>query len=156
LKEPAETVLVVEDDVEMQNFLRDVLAPENLAVHAAAKGDDGIKQARAIRPDLILLDLRLPGLDGVAFCNTIRADNRTQNIPIIVVTGTQSREQLVESMTAGADDFVSKPIDVGDLLKRVRAMLKWKHITDPVERFQRYIETVREMGGQPPSAHPAR
>jgi DNA-binding response OmpR family regulator len=151
----AESILIVEDDVEMQNFLKDILAPDNFTIQTVVNGEDGVKQALNLRPDLILLDLRLPGMTGATFCKTIRADDRTQNIPIIVVTGTQSREHLVESMIAGADDFVSKPIDVSDLLKRVRAMLKWKAITDPVERFQRYIETVREMGGESgPSSRP--
>lgn len=145
----AESILIVEDDVEMQNFLKDILAPDNFIFQTAVNGEDGIKQALDHRPDLILLDLRLPGMSGAAYCKAIRADDRTHNIPIIVVTGTQSREHLVESMIAGADDFVSKPVDVSDLLKRVRAMLKWKAITDPVERFQHYIETVREMGGEP-------
>ena len=148
MNEPSETILIVEDDVEMQNFLKDILAPDNFTIHTAINGEEGAKQALTRRPDLILLDLRLPGMTGAAFCRAIRADEQTHNIPIIVVTGTQSREHLVESMIAGADDFVSKPIDVSDLVKRVRAMLKWKAITDPVERFQHYIDTVREMGGE--------
>lgn len=148
-----ETILIVEDDVEMQDFLKDILAPDNFTIQTAVNAEDGLKQASALRPDLILLDLKLPGIGGAAFCRTIRADEGTQRIPIIVVTGTQSREHLVEAMIAGADDFVSKPVDVSDLVKRVRAMLKWKTITDPVERFQRYIETLREMGGESGQPH---
>jgi DNA-binding response OmpR family regulator len=154
LNKPTETVLVVEDDVEMQKFLKDLLAPENLTIHTTANGKDGLDQALSLKPDLILLDLRLPGLDGASFCKAIRADQQTENIPIIVVTGVQSNEQLVQSMTAGADDFVSKPVNAWDLLNRVRAMLKCKHIADPVERLQRYIETVGEMGNRHPRPEP--
>jgi DNA-binding response OmpR family regulator len=146
------TILVVEDEIETQKFLKDILEPENLAVHPAATGEEGIKQVHALRPDLILLDLRLPGLDGASFCRAIRADENTANIPIIVVTGVQAHEKLVDSMVAGADDFVSKPINVRDLLKRVRAMLELKHITDPIERLRRYIEAVGELGDNFPRA----
>jgi DNA-binding response OmpR family regulator len=148
-----QTVLVVDDDAAMREFLKNSLAPENLAVHTAAGGEEGIKQALALKPDLLLLDLRMPSTDGVAVCKAIRKHDKLGNIPILVVTGSLSREQIEESMTAGADDFVSKPIDTQDLCIRVRALLKWKHITDPVERLQHYSETVREMSDElsPPS-----
>ncbi len=149
-----QTVLVVDDDAAMRDFLKNSLAPENLAVHTAASGEEGIKQALTLNPDLLLLDLRMPTMDGVAVCRAIRKHNKLGNIPILVVTGSLSREQIEESMTAGADDFVSKPIDTQDLCIRVRALLKWKHITDPVERLQHYVETVREMSEElpPPTA----
>jgi DNA-binding response OmpR family regulator len=143
LNEP--TVLVVDDEVTMLDFLKNTLATEGVAVSTAATGEDGIKQAITNKPDLILLDLRMPAMDGVAVCKAIRANNQTEHIPILVITGTLSREQIEGSMTAGADDLVCKPIDVQDLCLRVRAMLKCKDITDPTERHQRYGQTVRQM-----------
>jgi DNA-binding response OmpR family regulator len=149
-----QTVLVVDDDAAMRDFLKSALAPEKLAVFTAATGEDGIKQALSNPPDLLLVDLRMPATDGVAVCKAIRANTKTEHTPILVVTGSLSREQIEESMTAGADDFVSKPIDVRDLRIRVRALLQWRHITDPVERLQHYVETVREMTDElaPPSS----
>ena len=138
----------------MREFLKNALAPESVAVHTVASGEDGIKQALSLKPDLLLLDLRMPSMDGVAVCRAIRKNEEIGNMPILVVTGSLSREQIEESMTAGADDFVSKPIDTQDLRIRVRALLKWKHLTDPVERLQRYVQTVREMSDEssPPPA----
>ena len=154
MREP--TVLVVDDDAAMRDFLKKSLAPENLAIHMAASGEEAIKQAFALIPDLVLLDLRMPAIDGVAVCRAIRKSDKIGNIPILIVTGSLSREQIEESMTAGADDFVSKPIDTQDLCIRVRALLKWKHIVDPVERLQRYVESVREMSDElPPPGAPS-
>jgi DNA-binding response OmpR family regulator len=143
LNEP--TLLVVEDDAEMRGFLKKVLATEGMSVLTAATGDDGIQQAITNKPDLILLDLRMPAPDGVAVCKAIRTNKKTEHIPILVITGSTSREEIEGSMTAGADDLVCKPIDVQDLCLRVRALLKCKDIADPVERHQHYGQTVRQM-----------
>jgi DNA-binding response OmpR family regulator len=129
----------------MRDFLKNTLATEGIAVLTAATGEDGIKQAITNKPDLVLLDLRMPAMDGVAVCKAIRANNQTEHIPILVITGTLSREQIEGAMTAGADDLICKPIDVQDLCLRVRAMLKCKDITDPFERHQHYGQTVRQM-----------
>jgi two-component system cell cycle response regulator len=139
----------------MREFLKSVLATEGFVVSEAANGEDSIKQALTLKPDLLLLDLRMPAPDGVAICKAVRGNEQTATIPILVVTGTMSREQIEESMSAGADDFVSKPINVRDLIIRVRAMLESKQIADPVDRLQHYLKTVREMTDKlPPPAGP--
>jgi DNA-binding response OmpR family regulator len=148
----AQTILVVDDDPAMRDFLKQRLTPEGFLVFTAPTGEDGIKQATAVPPDLILLDLRMPVTDGVAVCKTLRANPKTERIPVLVITGILSPAQLEESMTSGADDFVSKPIDMADLLIRIHAMLECRAITDPVERLTRYIERVREISGK--SARP--
>jgi len=146
----AARLLVIDDDAAMREFLKNVLAPEGFRVSDTASGEDGVKQALALKPDLILLDLRMPTPDGVAICKAIRGNEETKTLPILVVTGTLSREQIEETMSAGADDFVSKPVDVRDLLIRVRAMLDCKEIADPVDRLQQYLKTVGEMTNAPP------
>jgi DNA-binding response OmpR family regulator len=138
------TVLVIEDDAGMREFLKSALAPENFVVYTADGGEDGVKQALARRPDLILLDLVMPGVDGVAVCKALRKNKETETIPILVATGTPSTKQIEDSIVSGADDFVSKPIDVRDLIIRVRAMLQCKDIADPIKRLSRYTEIVRE------------
>ena len=145
----ARTILVVDDDPAMLDFLRQRLTPEGFTVSTSLTGEDGIRQATALQPDLILLDLRMPLADGVAVCKALRANPKTERIPILVVTGVLSPAQLEESMTSGADDFVSKPVDIADLLIRIRAMLECRAVTDPVERLTRYIELVRESSGKP-------
>jgi DNA-binding response OmpR family regulator len=145
----AQTILVVDDDPAMLGFLEQRLTPEGFTVSTAGTGEDGIKQATALPPDLILLDLRMPLVDGAAVCKTLRANPKTERIPILVVTGVLSPAQLEQSMTSGADDFVSKPIDMADLLNRIHAMLECRTIADPVERLTRYLELVREISGKP-------
>jgi DNA-binding response OmpR family regulator len=150
----AGTILVVDDDPSMLDFLTQRLSPEGFAVSTASSGQEGINQAIALPPDLILLDLRMPVPDGVAVCKALRANQKTQRIPILVVTGVLSPPQLEEAMTSGADDFVSKPIDMTDLLVRIRAMLACRTITDPIERLTRYIETVRASTTKSLRPHP--
>jgi DNA-binding response OmpR family regulator len=148
------SVLVVEDDANMQDFLQEVLASEGYSVLASDDGQDALDQTFSRKPDLILLDLRMPSLDGVAFCKAVRADQRTQNIPIIVVTSLNLPDKLEDSMAAGADDFIGKPFDVQDLTVRVRAMLKVKHITNPRERMQLYVLTLNQMRSPNPPTTP--
>ena len=143
-----ETVLVVEDDANMQDFLKEVLASEGLIVHTASDGKEALNKTLALTPDLVLLDLRMPNLDGVTYCKAVRLDKHTKNIPIIVVTSLSMQSKLEESIAAGADDFVAKPFDVNDLLLRVRSMLKVQHITDTQERMQRYILSLRHARGE--------
>jgi DNA-binding response OmpR family regulator len=132
----------------MLEYLTERLTPEGFTVTTAATGQDGIDQAISRQPDLILLDLRLPVTDGVAVCQALRADARTERIPILVVTGVLSPSQLEQSMTSGADDFVSKPIDIPDLLVRMNALLACRTITDPIERLSRYVEMVRQSSAK--------
>ncbi len=143
-----ETVLVVEDDANMQDFLKEVLASEGLIVHTASDGKEALKKTLTLVPNLVLLDLRMPNLDGVTYCKAVRLDKHTQNIPIIVVTSLSMQSKLEESIAAGADDFVAKPFDVNDLLLRVRSMLKVQHIADTQERMQRYILSLRQARGE--------
>jgi CheY-like chemotaxis protein len=143
------SVLVVEDDANMQGFLQEVLASEGYSVLTSSDGQDALTQALARKPDLILLDLVMPNLDGVTFCKAIRADPRTQNVPIIVVTSLNMQAKLEECMAAGADDFIGKPFDVQDLVARVASMLQIKHITNPHDRMQQYTLALRRL--RPPS-----
>ena len=144
------TVLVVEDDANMQGFLQEVLASEGYSVLTASDGQEALTQAFAQKPDLILLDLLMPNLDGVTFCRAVRADQRTKDVPIVVVTSLNMQAKLEESMAAGADDFIGKPFDVQDLIGRVRSMLQVKHITNPRERMQQYTLALRQL--RPPSS----
>jgi CheY-like chemotaxis protein len=93
----AETILVIDDDPAMLDFLRQRLSPEGFTVTTAESGQDGINQAVIRQPDLILLDLRMPVRDGVTVCRAVRANPKTQHIPIIVVTGVLLPPQLEEA-----------------------------------------------------------
>jgi DNA-binding response OmpR family regulator len=149
----AQTILVVDDDPAMLDFLTQRLTPEGFTVSTASSGQDGINQAIDLPPDLILLDLRMPVADGEVVCKALRANVKTERVPILVITGVLSPAQLEQSMTSGADDFVSKPIDMPDLLIRIHALLECRTITDPIERLTHYIEMVRELTSKSAS-HP--
>jgi len=150
----AETILVIDDDPAMLDFLAQRLAPEGFTVSTAKSGQEGISKATGLQPDLILLDLRMPGYDGWEVCKMLRANPKTQHIPIIVVTAVLLPGQLEQAMASGADDFAFKPIDMTDLLIRIRGMLRCRGIHDPVERRTRYIEIAREMSAKSARPHP--
>jgi DNA-binding response OmpR family regulator len=144
----AQTILVIDDDPAMLDFLTQRLSAEGFSVSTTASSQDGINQALIHQPHLILLDLRMPIQDGVTVCKVLRANSKTQYIPIIVVTGVLLPSQLEEARTSGADDFAFKPVDLTDLLIRIRAMLACRAIEDPVERFTRYYEITREAASK--------
>ncbi len=144
----AETVLVIDDDPAMLDFLVQRLSPEGFTVSTAGSGQEGISRATKDRPDLILLDIRMPTRDGVAVCKALRAKPETEHIPIIVVTGVLSPAQLQDARNSGADDCVTKPVDLTDLLIRIRAMLKCRTIEDPSARAARYAELIREAASK--------
>ena len=142
-------VLVVDDDAGMREVLEDALAGEDVAVYTSVDGKDAVQKTLAIKPDLILLDINMPNLNGLTFCKAIRAGSETKNIPVIIITGLTARGRIEECMAAGADDFLGKPFRVEELLVRVRAMFKTSHIADHGERIQQYLLTMRELRENP-------
>ena len=139
------TVLVVDDDPGMREVLESILAMENVVVYTAVDGKDAVQKTLALKPDLILLDVGLPKLNGLTFCKAIRAGAETRNIPVIVVTSLTAKGRLEECMEAGADDFLGKPFPMEELLIRVRAMLQTTHVSDHMERVNQYILAVHDM-----------
>jgi two-component system response regulator MprA len=137
--------LVVDDDPGMREVMECILAMENCAVYTATDGKDAIQKTLALKPDLILLDVGLPKLNGLTFCKAIRAGTETRDIPVIVVTSLTAKGRLEECMEAGADDFLGKPFQMEELLIRVRAMLQTAHVSDHVERLNQYILAVHDM-----------
>lgn len=117
----APEILIVEDDPQIRRFLRATLAAEQFRYHEAVTAAEGIAQAQARQPDLILLDLGLPDTDGLEVIRVLRL--RTQT-PIIVLSARGQEKDKIEALDLGADDFVSKPFAVGELLARIRAALR--------------------------------
>jgi two-component system KDP operon response regulator KdpE len=117
----APEILVIEDDPQIRRFLRASLAAEQFRFHEAVTAGEGIAQAQARQPDLILLDLGLPDQDGLSVIRTLRQASQT---PIIVLSARGQEKDKIEALDLGADDFVSKPFSVGELLARIRAALR--------------------------------
>jgi two-component system alkaline phosphatase synthesis response regulator PhoP len=116
-------VLLIEDDVENQKLLQDVLSGQ-FEVALARDGEEGYRMARADNPDLILLDLMMPKLDGIETCRLLRNDEGTRHIPIIVLTGTSDFEMQLKAFDLGADDLLQKPFRPRELLARIATKMK--------------------------------
>jgi two-component system phosphate regulon response regulator PhoB len=119
-----ETILVVEDEEDILELLRFNLAREGYKVVTATDGAKGLAAARDRIPDLILLDLMLPGLDGLEVCRQLKKDERTARVPVIMVTARGEESDVVAGLELGADDYVAKPFSVKVLMARIRTALR--------------------------------
>ena len=119
-----ETVLVVDDDFDIARYVELNLSLEGFTVHVAHDGQEAVAKALAIRPDAVLLDVMMPGLDGYEVCRRLRANARTSHCAIIMLTAKSLSADTVLGLTAGADDYISKPFDPPELVARVRAALR--------------------------------
>ena len=117
-----ETILVVEDDAALLRGLKDNLEYEGFAVAVAADGEAGLRQALRIKPDLMLLDIMLPGINGYEICRLLRKEGL--DFPIIMLTAKGQESDVVLGLNLGADDYVTKPFGVKELLARVQAFLR--------------------------------
>lgn len=121
---PREHILVVEDEDDIAELVRYNLETEKYQVSVADSGEKGVEAAVRTRPDLILLDLMLPGMSGLEVCRALKADRTTAAIPIIMVTARGEESDIVSGLELGAEDYVTKPFGIKVLLARVRAALR--------------------------------
>lgn len=117
-------VLVVDDEIANRELLEGILAEAGYVVEQADSGEAALARATSKPPDLILLDLMMPGLSGFEVCRQLKAHPAAEGVPIIVVTALGQVKDKEAALTSGADDFVTKPVDPEDLRTRVGAMLK--------------------------------
>jgi two-component system response regulator MprA len=117
----ARRILVVDDDPMVATTVQRVLRPEGYDVDVALGGAQALEQARAHRPDLVVLDLMMPGIDGLEVCRQLRANG---NLPILMLTARSGTADRVRGLDTGADDYLVKPFAYAELLARVRAMLR--------------------------------
>jgi len=117
----ATTVLIVEDDRNIAELLQMYLEKEGYAATIANDGGQGLEKFRTIKPDLVLLDVMMPVIDGWAVCNAIRAEAQT---PIIMLTAKSETSDKVQGLKAGADDYITKPFEMREVLARVEAVLR--------------------------------
>ena len=129
------SVLIVEDDRNIQELLQLYLEKEGYAVTVASDGGQGLSKFRAIKPDLVLLDVMMPVMDGWAVCKAIRADSQT---PIIMLTAKGETDDKVTGLKSGADDYVTKPFEMKELLARIEAVLR-RTGSAPVEENSRRL-----------------
>jgi class 3 adenylate cyclase len=127
-------VLVVDDTPHNVKLLADLLTVKGYAVATAVNGEEALVKVASDAPDLVLLDVMMPGLSGYDVCRRIRADAGTALLPIVLVTSLDPQQERVKGIEAGADDFLSKPINQAELFARVRSLLRVKSLQDEVKR----------------------
>jgi signal transduction histidine kinase len=147
---PVPTVLVVDDEVYNLEVLQGFLHLEGFHVVTAEDGETALRTMPASRPDLVLLDVRLPGVDGFEVCRRIKNDPATAFVPVVIVTALQGTQERLRGAAAGADEFLSKPYDHTELITRVKALLRYKRYHDVVtaanaELERRVIERTAEL-----------
>ena len=128
------SILVVEDDRNIAELLQMYLEKEGYAVTVAADGGQGLSKFRAIKPDLVLLDVMMPVMDGWAVCKAIRAEGKT---PVIMLTAKSETDDKVAGLKSGADDYITKPFEMKEVLARIEAVLRRSDRCQPLEPARR-------------------
>jgi len=142
----APRILVVDDTPQNVRLLCDLLAAKGYEVTAAASGAEALEQIEKQKPDLVLLDVVMPGLSGYDVCRRIREVPATATLPVVMVTALDPGTERIKGLEAGADDFVTKPINQPELLARVKSLLRIKSLHDQLEDWNRNLEArVREQ-----------
>ena len=138
-------VLVVEDEERSRRLMRDLLEAHGYRVSEAADGEEALRRIEAQPPDLILLDIMMPKMDGIEVCRRLQADERNWPIPVLLVTALNERAVRLRGIAAGATDFITKPVDTAEVLLRVRNALRTKQLYDQRNTLLRLREELSDM-----------
>jgi len=136
----AAKILVIDDTPANVKLLADLLTIKGYEVATAANGEAGLKRLAEQRPDLVLLDVMMPGLNGYEVCRAIRADASTGVLPVMMVTSLDPAQERIKGLEAGADDFLTKPINQAELLARVKSLLRIKSLYDQLGELNANLE----------------
>ena len=121
---PAPVVLVVDDDATIRRLLQITLETEGFDVTTAGDGVEGLRMAQEEpRPDLVLLDIMMPGMDGLQVCHTLKSDPATRDLPVVLLSAKAQSHDIELGLRVGANDYITKPPDLLDLVTRVRSLL---------------------------------
>ncbi len=140
-------VLIADDNLTNVELLEAYLSDMDCEIAVAADGRETLDKVAQFHPDLILLDIMMPKLSGFEVCKTVKKDPATRTVMVLMVTALNELGDIERAVAAGCDDFLSKPINKLELLKRVENMLKLRHVTDELERLRRYIDGVEDAAG---------
>ncbi|MFN5854414.1 MAG: diguanylate cyclase domain-containing protein, partial [Pseudanabaenaceae cyanobacterium] len=136
------SILIVDDEPDNFDVIETFLSDQEYELHYAASGQDGINILEDLKPDLILLDVMMPGMDGIEVCQRIKAIREWESLPIIIVTSLTSKKDLAECLNAGADDFITKPVNRLELRARVKSMLRIRHQYQELATFNTRLESL--------------
>ena len=135
-------VLIVDDELRNRELLEVMLAPEGFLLQTASSGEEALALVAREPPDLILLDIMMPGMDGCQVASTLKGDPATKNIPIIMITAVDDRHIRMLALSAGAEDFLTKPVNRTELCLRVRNLLRLKAYADYHDKYSQMLETT--------------
>ncbi|MEG4168233.1 MULTISPECIES: hybrid sensor histidine kinase/response regulator [unclassified Microcoleus] len=136
------SILIVDDEPDNFDVIETLLSEQDYQLHYAASGQEAIASLDIFEPDLILLDVMMPGIDGIEICRQIKAMSKWQAVPIIMVTALNRKSDLANCLTAGADDFISKPVNAIEMRARVHSMLRIKQQYDNIQNLYHIQENT--------------
>lgn len=136
------SILIVDDEPDNFDVIETLLSEQDYQLHYAASGQEAIASLDIFEPDLILLDVMMPGIDGIEICRQIKAMPKWQAVPIIMVTALNRKSDLANCLTAGADDFISKPVNAIEMRARVHSMLRIKQQYDNIQNLYHIQENT--------------
>jgi CheY-like chemotaxis protein len=139
-------ILIADDNEQNVELLDAYLSGLDVETAVAVDGQDVLDKVSAFDPHLILLDIMMPKLSGFEVCQQLKSDPATRGIMILMVTALNELGDIERAVESGTDDFLSKPVNKVELLKRVENMLRLRHVTDEVERMRKYIQQMEERG----------
>jgi CheY-like chemotaxis protein len=146
---PRSRILIADDNPTNVELLEVYLSEVDCDVAVATDGRDTLDKLASFQPDLILLDIMMPKLSGFEVCKTIKDDPATRHVMVLMVTALNELGDIERAVGAGCDDFLSKPVNKLELLKRVENMLKLRTVTDELERLRSYIDGMEDAAGPP-------
>ena len=147
-------ILVVDDQRANSEMLAGVLQARGYQVSTAASGEAALAAVQLAAPDLVVADIRMPGIDGYELCRRLREQPATTMLPVILITSTEAQDERVKGLEAGADDFLSRPVNWEELFARVRSLLRTKRLQDEIralnaaleERVRRQVAELEQLG----------
>ncbi len=141
---PQSKILIADDNLTNVELLEAYLDGVDCEIAVASDGRDTLAKVAEFQPDLILLDIMMPKLSGFEVCKTLKRDANTRQIMILMVTALNEQGDIERAVAAGCDDFLSKPVNKLELVKRVGIMLELRHVTDERDRLRRYIDSMEQ------------
>ena len=135
-------ILIADDNEPNRELLEVYLADIDCKIATAIDGSDTLEKVTSFKPDIILLDIMMPKLSGFEVCQQLKADPVTRQIMVLMVTALGELGDIERAVEAGTDDFLSKPVNKIELVKRVENMLKLRHVSDELQRLRSYISSM--------------
>lgn len=145
---PVGKILIADDNEQNRELLEAYLSDEDHEIIMSVDGQQTVEVAQKEQPDLILLDIMMPKMSGYEVCQKLRSDPETENIPILMVTALKEMGDIEKAVAAGADDFLTKPVNRLELKTRVRSLLRVRHLSNERDRLLAYLAEVESPTSQ--------